>query len=139
MTVANDSRFPGFYLLGIDERLSALADRGVLSRDGARRLANGEYVLQRDVADKMIENVIGVFGLPFAVAPNFLVNDRDWLVPMVVEEPSIVAGVSGAARLARAGGGFRVHATESLLTGQIQLVDIDDPDVVIQALYAHHD
>jgi hydroxymethylglutaryl-CoA reductase len=83
----------------------------------------------------MIENVIGVFGLPLAVAPNFLVNNKDYVVPMVVEEPSIVAGVSGAAKLIRECGGFNVMSTDPVAIGQIQIIDIDDPDITIQALF----
>jgi hydroxymethylglutaryl-CoA reductase len=82
----------------------------------------------------MIENVIGVFGLPLAVAPNFLVNGKDYVVPMVVEEPSIVAGVSGAAKLFRESGGFKAISTDSVLIGQIQLVRIQDPDSVVKRL-----
>lgn len=137
MTSVKDSRLSNFYRLSIDERIAELGRRGVLNDEEARRLARGDYVLRPDVADKMIENVIGVFGLPFAIAPNFRVNGRDWLVPMVVEEPSIVAGVSSAAKLSRSGGGYSVHAAESLLIGQIQLVDVDDPDGTIHALHAH--
>ena len=73
----------------------------------------------------MIENVVGVFGLPLAIAPNFLVNSKDYIVPMVVEEPSIVAGVSGAAKLVRQSGGFKVSSADPVLIGQILLVDID--------------
>lgn len=135
MTSSIDSRLPGFYRLNVDERIALLAERGILDADGARRLAAGECVLARGLADRMIENAVGVFGLPFAIAPNFLVNGRDRLAPMVVEEPSIVAGVSSAARLARDGGGFHVDAAESLLIGQIQLVDVDDPDAVIRSLH----
>jgi hydroxymethylglutaryl-CoA reductase len=87
----------------------------------------------------MVENAIGTFGLPFSVAPNFLINEREYIVPMVVEEPSIVAGVSSAAKTARANGGFRVDLKESLLAGQIQLLDIADPDAVIQTLSANRE
>ena len=76
----------------------------------------------------MIENVIGVFGLPLGIAPNFRVNERDYLVPMVVEEPSIVAAVSSAAAIARQGGGFTVKLEESLLIGQVQVTGIRDMD-----------
>ena len=82
----------------------------------------------------MIENVVGVFGLPFAIAPNFLINRKDYVVPMVVEEPSIVAGVSGAAKLFRHRGGFSVTSTESLLIGQVQLTNVEDPDQALQSL-----
>ena len=82
----------------------------------------------------MIENVVGVFGLPFAVAPNFRVNDKDYVVPMVVEEPSIVAGVSGAAKIFREAGGFTATSTDPVLVGQIQITGVRDPDNVMQLL-----
>ncbi len=87
----------------------------------------------------MIENVIGVFGLPFATAPNFRLNGRDYIVPMVVEEPSVVAGVSSAAKTARTSGGFKASSTDPVLIGQIQLVDIEKPDPAVQALFAASD
>lgn len=132
-----DSRIPGFYRLTISARIDALAALGVFSSQEAQALQDGSHLLAVETADKMIENVIGTFGLPFAVAPNFLINGREYVVPMVVEEPSIVAGVSGAAKIARTGGGFRVELKESLLAGQIQLVDIVAPDAVIQTLVAN--
>ena len=75
----------------------------------------------------MIENAVGVFGLPLGIAANFLVNGKDVLVPMVTEEPSVVAAASNAARLVRAGGGFTADADPSLMIGQIQLIDVPDP------------
>ena len=134
-----DARIAGFYRLSISERIDALAELGVFSQQEVQALHDGSHLLALDTADKMIENVIGIFGLPFAVAPNFLINGREYIVPMVVEEPSIVAGVSGAAKIARASGGFQVKQNESLLAGQIQLVDIDEPDAVIQTLVANKD
>jgi len=129
-----DSRIPGFYRLSISERIDALAELGVFSPQEVQALQDGRHLLTSNTADKMIENVVGTFGLPFAVAPNFLINGRECVVPMVVEEPSIVAGVSGAAKIARDGGGFQAEQSESLLAGQIQLIDIDEPDTVIQTL-----
>jgi hydroxymethylglutaryl-CoA reductase len=87
----------------------------------------------------MIENVIGVFGLPMAVAPNFLVNGNDCVVPLVVEEPSIVAGLSSAAALARASGGFDVAGKESLLIGQVHVTQMPDADHAIAALEQQKD
>lgn len=139
MTLTDDSRLSGFYRMSIDERLALLAARGVISGEDASGLASGQRVLARETADKMIENVIGVFGLPFAIAPNFRVNGRDRLVPMVVEEPSIVAGISGAAKLARECGGFTATLDESLLIGQVQVVRIGDPDAAIASLRACKD
>lgn len=130
-----DSRISGFYKLNVSERIHALEKRGHLSDRDANALRDGRAVLSPDVADKMVENVIGVFGLPLAIAPNFLVNNQDYIVPMVVEEASIVAGVSGAAKIFRDTGGFTVSTDEPILTGQIQIVGIEDPDAAIRALY----
>ena len=85
-------------------------------------------------ADRIIENVIGVFGLPFAIAPNFVVNGHDYIVPMVVEEPSIVAGTSFAAQLAGASGGVRTECKESLLAGQVHVTGIDDVEAALAAI-----
>jgi len=137
--LTDDSRLPGFYRMSIDERLSLLVARGVISGEDAKSLASGQQVLTRDTADKMIENVIGVFGLPFAIAPNFRINGCDRLVPMVVEEPSIVAGISGAAKIARECGGFTASLDESLLIGQIQVARIGDPGAAIASLHACKD
>ena len=134
-----DSRITGLYRLNVSERIDALADGDWLDAVTAARLKAAVTFLDCDSADHMIENVIGVFGLPFGVAPNFVINDRDAMVPMVVEEPSIVAGVSAAARLARAGGGFHATTGESLLTGQILLVDVDDPLRAFAALESARD
>ncbi len=134
--MSRKTNFPKFYRLGVGERLELLVDNGVLTSDDARRLQRGELLLKPALADKMIENVIGVFGLPFAIAPNFLINGHERLAPMVVEEPSIVAGLSGAAKLIRSCGGFDVQVDESLLIGQLQLVEVDDPDTVIHKLKA---
>ena len=100
------SRIPNFFRLNINQRIAALHQRGLLSQEDVQQLTTGSHQVQLNVADKMIENVVGVFGLPMGVALNFLINNRDYVIPLVVEEPSIVAGLSGAARLARLGGGF---------------------------------
>ncbi|HEX7060791.1 MAG TPA: hydroxymethylglutaryl-CoA reductase, degradative [Woeseiaceae bacterium] len=133
-----DSRLSGLHRLSIAGRIDALAARGWLTPEDAARLSEA-VLLEREVADGMAENVIGVFGLPFAVAPNFTINGRDYLVPMAIEEPSVVAGLSAAARLARRGGGFAVRPPESLLIGQIHIVDIADPPAARRALEAAAD
>jgi len=130
----NDSRLSGLYKLSVAERIEALANQGWLSPDDAEMLHDGRYVLSSNAADKIIENVLGVFGLPFAIAPNFLVNNRDFIVPLVVEEPSIVAALSGAARLARGNGGFRAQCDESLLAGQVHITGVANTDAALQAL-----
>ncbi|MCP4300401.1 MAG: hydroxymethylglutaryl-CoA reductase, degradative, partial [Gammaproteobacteria bacterium] len=132
----NESRLSGLYKLSVAERIAALEQQGWLSPINAARLRDGRQVLSSIAADKIIENVVGVFGLPFAIAPNFQVNDRDYMVPLVVEEPSIVAAVSGAARLARNSGGFHASCDESLLAGQVHITGLANPDDAVRALQA---
>jgi hydroxymethylglutaryl-CoA reductase len=134
-----DSRIAGLYRMSVGERIDALAASGWLDPDAARRLKENPALTGLDTAERMIENVIGVFGLPLAVAPNFRVNGRDHLVPMVVEEPSVVAGVSGAAKLARSGGGFTATCEESLLVGQILLAGVEAPQLALEAIRAAAD
>jgi hydroxymethylglutaryl-CoA reductase len=135
----NDSRIAHFYRKSIAERIEALADRELIEPSDARTLLDKVQLLTPDLADKMVENVIGVFGLPFAIAPNFRVNDHDYIVPMVVEEPSVVAGISSAAKTARTGGGFRATSTDPVLIGQIQLIGLKHPDAAVQALFSASD
>ena len=130
----SDSRISGFYRLSVGERINELERRGWLSANDADALKNGRVILPVKAGDKMIENVIATFGLPLAVAPNFRVNDRDYLVPLVVEEPSIVAGLSASAQLARWTGGFDAACDESLLAGQVHLTGISDIDAAIDAI-----
>ena len=132
----NDSRIAGLYKLNVAERIEALRQYGWLSSADADRLNNGRQVLSSVAADKIIENVVGVFGLPFAIAPNFQVNNRDYMVPLVVEEPSIVAALSDAARLARNSGGFNASSDESLLAGQVYVTGVANPDGAMQILQA---
>ena len=80
-------------------------------------------------ADHMTENTVGLHALPLGIATNFRINDRDVLVPMVIEEPSVIAGASLAAKLARAGGGFTARGDDPVMIGQIQVVGLDDPAV----------
>jgi hydroxymethylglutaryl-CoA reductase len=119
------SRIPGFYNLTLAERLSELAQRGELSADDIAALS-GQAGLTSEQADHMIENVVGTFTLPLGVALNFIVNGREVLVPMAIEEPSVVAGASFMAKLARAGGGFIARANPPEMIGQIQLLGISD-------------
>lgn len=106
-----------------------------LSEEDMKTLS-GENGLSVDDADHMIENVIGTFSLPMGIARNFLINGREIPVPMVVEEPSIVAGASFMAKLARNTGGFTAQTTEPEMIGQIQVLDLDDPPAVMQKLQA---
>ena len=79
------------------------------------------------VANRMIENVIGVMPVPLGIATNFVINGKDRLIPMAIEEPSVVAAASNAARMARSTGGFHTTSTEPIMIGQIQIVDAPDP------------
>jgi hydroxymethylglutaryl-CoA reductase len=127
------SRLPGFFQKPLAERLQLVAAWAELS---AADLADLQRGLGTDQADRMVENVISLFALPFGVGVNFLVNGRDYLVPMVVEEPSVIAAVSNAARLARAGGGFSAGSSEPIMIGQVQLLDVPDPLAAAQAIEA---
>ena len=95
--------------------------------------------LDTDTADKVVENVLGTYGLPFGVALNVRVNDRDRLVPMVVEEPSVIAAASNAARMVRAGGGFSAEMVESLMTAQVQLSEVPKPAAAVETLERERD
>lgn len=117
------SRLPGFYDLPLDERLQAAGRAAGLDAEALEALRAG---LSPALADSMIENVVGVFGLPLGIAVNFVVNGREVLVPMAIEEPSVVAGASFMARLARAGGGFEAEAEAPEMIGQIQVLDLPD-------------
>ena len=124
---SNTSRIPNFFKLDIKQRIHALRERGLITDADVRALETGDHTLKRHVADKMIENVIGVLGLPLGLGLNFLINGKDYVVPLSVEEPSIVAGLSGAARTARLSGGFEATTTDPILIGQVQIVNLDDP------------
>lgn len=124
---APSSQLSGFYKRSRDERAAIVAAWAGLSPEEQAAL-EGRAGLTAEQADHMIENVIGVYALPLGIATNFLINGRDVLVPMVVEEPSIVAGVSFAAKLAREGGGFTTSADDPVMIGQIQVLDVPDLD-----------
>jgi hydroxymethylglutaryl-CoA reductase len=130
----SSSSIPSFHKLSVPERVRAARDRGLLSSQDYKALLNGHNVLDVTNADAMIENVIGVMGLPVGLGLNFLINNRDYVVPLAVEEPSIVAGLSFAAKTAREAGGFRTSSTEPILIGQIQLVDVPHPTKARQQL-----
>lgn len=134
----NSSRIPGFYRLSRLERLSKLIERTDLSQEetGLFQHPGG---ISYEQAEHMIENVIGTFSLPLGIATNFIVNGRELLVPMAVEEPSIVAGASYMSKLARSGGGFQSSTTEPQMIGQIQVLDLEDLSKGIQALSAQEE
>jgi len=121
-----DSRLPNFRALTPAQRLEHIARAASLASDEAALLARPD-ALGIDRANGMIENVIGTFELPLGVAGNFVVNGREYLVPMAVEEPSVVAAASFMAKLAREGGGFEASSTGPLMRAQVQVVGIGDP------------
>ena len=129
-----DSRIPRFYKYSVAERLEILKDRDIISADEFKMLSNGKNALDADEADKMVENVIGVFGLPIGLGLNFQINKKDYIVPMVVEEPSIIAAVSSAAKIVRQAGGFTANSTDPILIGQIQVVGLEHPSHAQKAI-----
>ena len=120
--MSRDSAIPGFFRKSHRERLKILGDFAGLSDDEMDILAQSTGGIGFEQADKMIENAIGTFSLPVGVATNFRINGRDHLVPMVIEEPSVVAAASKGAKAARVRGGFAAEADGSYSTGQIQVL-----------------
>src|SRR5712692_2120797 len=118
-TLKKSSSIPSFYKLSVDERLRELKDFAGLSEEEVRTLQTG--TLPFSSAERMIENVVGIFPIPLGIAVNFLINDRDYLVPMAIEEPSVVAAASNVAKMARSTGGFKASSTEPVMIGQNQL------------------
>ncbi len=126
------SRLAGFYKLPLHERVDIVAEFAGLNEDEKQSLMG--QGLDANQADLMIENALGTFELPLGVAVNFLINDKEYLVPMAVEEPSVLAAVSHSAKLFRAGGGFEATATDPVMIGQIQVLDIPDLDAAVAAI-----
>jgi hydroxymethylglutaryl-CoA reductase len=113
-----------FYQMTIEERLNYLAQAAELSQEDIESLKKG---LSTSEAFYMVENVVGVYGLPLGIAQNFVVNGHPVFVPMAIEEPSVVAGASFMAKLAAKNGGFMASSTKQEMIGQIQLLDLDNP------------
>ncbi|MCW5892222.1 MAG: hydroxymethylglutaryl-CoA reductase, degradative [bacterium] len=127
------SRIPAFYRMSVPERQRRLAEALGLDEVEVATLTAAD-ALPLDVADIMVENAVGTFALPFGVGLNFQVNGRDHLIPMVVEEPSVIAAASNAALVARAGGGFTAEADPGAMIGQIQLVQVPDPADAVERI-----
>jgi hydroxymethylglutaryl-CoA reductase len=118
------SRVPGFYKLPLEERQAELLRRAGLSAQELAILSSGGLGAQ--AADELVENAVGVHGLPLGLALNFRINDIDRLVPMAVEEPSVIAAASNAARMVREAGGFAARADESIMAAQVELREVAD-------------
>jgi len=120
------SELSGFYKLSPEKRLKIVRELAGLSKEEAELLRK-TGALELEQANRMIENVIGTTELPLGIATNFLINNRDYLIPMAIEEPSVVAAASNAAKIARSSGGFFTESTPPIMVGQIQLVDVKNP------------
>ena len=133
-----DSSISKFFEKSRKERLDTVANFSNLSKDELEILQNVNGGISYDNADKMVENAIGTFSLPLGVATNFKINDKDYVVPMVIEEPSVIAAASKGAKVARIKGGFKVTADESYSIGQIQVLNVDI-DSAIQKISSSSD
>ena len=129
------SRIPGFYDWSLAERAARISQWASLDAD-EREVLGGMMGLGLSQADRMIENVVGVFALPLGIGLNFCINGRDYVIPMVIEEPSVVAGVSYAAKLLRDGGGITATSSEPVMIGQVQVLDVGDPPAAEAAVLA---
>ncbi len=122
-----NSDISGFYKLSIEERLKKVKEFAGLT-DEEVELLGKTGALAPDLADRMIENVVGTMPMTLGIATNFQINSKDVLVPMAIEEPSVVAAASNSAKAARAGGGFKASTSEPIMIGQIQLTHVEDPE-----------
>ncbi|HSG41662.1 MAG TPA: hydroxymethylglutaryl-CoA reductase, degradative [Anaerolineales bacterium] len=129
------SRISGFYNMSLEERQSKLTDAADQTPENLLPFTTGG--LSAEAADHMIENVIGLYSLPLGIALNFQVNGKDVLVPMTLEEPSVVAGASFMAKLARAGGGFKATTSEPHMIGQMQVLDLENVHLAQLSLLEH--
>jgi hydroxymethylglutaryl-CoA reductase len=120
------SQVSGFYKLSPKERMKYVQDFADLTDEEAEILQS-TGALEMELADRMIENVVGAFSLPLGIAMNFQINKKDYMIPMAIEEPSVVAAATYAAKMARKKGGFFTSSTDPIMIGQIQAVDIRDP------------
>jgi len=123
----------GFYRLSVEARRRRLRDRGHLSEDDLRTY-DPEGGLTVEAADRMVENAVGVHALPLGLCVNLTIDGEDRVAPMVVEEPSVVAAASHAAKLLRAGGGIETHASAPIVVGQVQLLDVPEFDAAERAI-----
>src|SRR3989304_9733103 len=124
--MARSSKISGFYKQSPKERLRFVSEFSGLTEEEASCIS-ATGALSLDAADRMVENLIGVMEVPLGVAVNFFINGRDYLIPMAIEEPSVIAAASNAAKMAREAGGFTTSSTAPIMIGQIQAAGIADP------------
>ena len=136
--MSRTSEISGFYKLSPKERARFVKEFAALT-DEEVELLQSTGSLKLELADRMIENVVGAIPIPLGIAVNFLINGRDYLIPMAIDEPSVVAAASYAAKMARSKGGFFTSSTEPIMIGQIQAMDIDDPYGAKMAILAAKD
>jgi hydroxymethylglutaryl-CoA reductase len=134
-----DSSISKFFEKTLKERLGIVADFSDLSPDELKIIEDATGGISFEKADNMIENAIGTFSLPLGIATNFRINGKDYLIPMVIEEPSVIAASSKAAKTARIHDGFKAEADESYSIGQIQVVDTDVQAAIPKIIGASHD
>lgn len=120
------SEISNFYKLSVKERIKLIKELTLLDEKDASAISSMSG-LSSETADHMIENVIGAIPVPIGIATNFMINSKDYIVPMAIEEPSVVAAASNAAKMARGHGGFRTSNTGPVMIGQIQTVRVLDP------------
>jgi hydroxymethylglutaryl-CoA reductase len=130
------SKISGFYKLSIEERVKIIKEKVGLNNEETAILKNFGY-FEPEEMDLLIENVIGSYQLPYSIACNFEINGRDYLVPMVIEEPSVVAAASNVARMTRKWGGFQSEKITQVMIGQVQIVDIKDMDEAMENIKTH--
>jgi len=133
--MSRNSRIEGFYKLNLAERLRVVKEFASLTDEEARALS-GEAGLTPQAADKMVENAVGTFSMPLGIATNFQINGKDYLIPMAIEEPSVVAAASNAAKMAREKGGFKARSTSPVMIGQVQVTGVSDPKTAVIRLEA---
>jgi len=130
------SRIKGFYLLSVEERVKLIAEKSKLTNEEVEALNSG---ISLELADAMVENVIGHISIPLGVAANFKVNGKEVFIPMATEEPSVIAAASNAARAAYELGGIFTSSSGTVMRGQIQVLNIDDPHAARAKIFEHKD
>ncbi len=131
-----NSAMPGFNKLSVRERMAKLAEFAGLTEE-EKEILQIRGSLPEEIADHMIENYVTNMEIPMGIATNFRINGKDYLIPMAIEEPSVIAGCSYAAKIAREKGGFRSYSSEPLMVGQIQIMDLHSPEAAAIDIYGH--